>query len=155
VGRFTAKVAIVSGAASGMGEMEARIIAEEGGKVVLTDVNAELGEKVAADIGSSALFRRHDVADEGGWAEVVELARKNFGPPTVLINNGGVGAYGGIHEIETDYMRRIMETNFMGSFFGMSCPLLSGPWATIVWTKEGTTHAIEEAQARGDHREAA
>lgn len=125
VGRFTGKVAIVSGAASGMGEMEARIIAAEGGKVVLTDVNAELGEKVAADIGSSAVFQRHDVSDEAGWGEVVELARSKFGPPTVLINNGGVGAYGGIHEIETEYMRRIMEINFMGSFFGIRAVLPS------------------------------
>ena len=119
VGRFSGKIAIVSGAASGMGEMEARIIADEGGKVVLTDVQSALGERVAADIGSSAVFRQHDVADERGWAEVVQLARDTFGPPTVLINNGGVGAYGGIHEIETEYMRRIMEINFMGSFFGI------------------------------------
>lgn len=119
VNRFKDKVAIVTGASSGMGEMEARIIAAEGGQVVLTDIAAELGEKVAADIGANAIFMKHDVSDEAGWAEVVKLARERFGPPTVLINNGGVGAYGGIHEIETDYMRRIMEINFMGSFFGI------------------------------------
>ena len=123
--RFEGKVAIVSGAASGMGEMEARIIAQEGGQVVLTDIAEELGQKVAADIGEAATFMKHDVADEAGWAEVVELARDRFGPPTVLINNGGVGAYGGIHEVETDYMRRIMEINFMGSFFGIRAVLPS------------------------------
>lgn len=117
--RFTDKIAIITGAASGMGEMEARIIAAEGGKVVLTDIAGDLGEKVAADIGPSAAFMQHDVTDEAGWARVVDLARDRFGPPTVLINNGGVGAYGGIHEIESDYMRRIMEINFMGSFFGI------------------------------------
>ncbi len=117
--RFKGKVAIVSGAASGMGEMEARIIAEQGGQVVLTDIAEELGKAVAADIGDAAVFMRHDVSDEAGWAEVVKLARDRFGPPTVLINNGGVGAYGGIHEIESDYMRKIMEINFMGSFFGI------------------------------------
>ena len=123
--RFEGKVAIVSGAASGMGEMEARIIAQEGGQVVLTDIAEELGQKVAADIGEAATFMKHDVADEAGWAEVVKLAREKFGPPTVLINNGGVGAYGGIHEVETDYMRRIMEINFMGSFFGIRAVLPS------------------------------
>ena len=117
--RYQDKVAIVTGASSGMGEMEARIIAAEGGKVVLTDIAVELGEKVAANIGPSAVFMKHDVADEAGWVEVIKLAREKFGPPTVLINNGGVGAYGGIHEIETDYMRRVMEINFMGSFFGI------------------------------------
>ena len=121
--RFEGKVAIVSGAASGMGEMEARIIAAEGGRVVLTDIAAELGAHVAADIGPSALFVRHDVSDEAGWADVVAQARAHFGPPTVLINNGGVGAYGGIHEITAEYMRKIMEINFMGSFFGIRAVL--------------------------------
>lgn len=121
--RFAGKVAIVTGAASGMGEMEARIIAREGGKVVLTDIAMDLGERVAADIGDAAAFLHHDVSDEARWADVVALARSRFGPPTVLINNGGVGAYGGIHEIETDYMRRIMEINFMGSFFGIRAVL--------------------------------
>lgn len=125
MGRFDGKVAIVTGAASGMGEMEARIIASQGGRVVLTDVAAELGEQVAADIGHAAIFMQHDVSDEARWADVVALARDRFGPPTVLINNGGVGAYGGIHEIETDYMRRIMEINFMGSFFGIRAVLPS------------------------------
>lgn len=122
--RFKDKIAIVSGAASGMGEMEARLIAAEGGKVVLTDVN-EAGGAVARDIGDAAVFMKHDVSDEAGWARVVDLARERFGPPTVLINNGGVGAYGGIHEIETDYMRKIMEINFMGSFFGIRAVLPS------------------------------
>lgn len=122
--RFRDKVAIVSGAASGMGEMEARLIAAEGGRVVLTDVNAA-GAAVARDIGDAAAFMQHDVADEAGWTRAVELARERFGPPTVLINNGGVGAYGGIHEIETDYMRKIMEINFMGSFFGIRAVLPS------------------------------
>jgi len=123
--RFEGKVAVVTGAASGMGEMEARIIAEEGGRVVLTDIAVELGEKVAADIGDAAVFIRHDVSDEPRWGDVVKLARQRFGPPTVLINNGGIGAYGGIHEIETDYMRRVMEINFMGSFFGIRALLPS------------------------------
>ncbi|CAH0498220.1 SDR family oxidoreductase [Novosphingobium sp. CECT 9465] len=122
--RFKDKVAIVSGAASGMGEMEARLIAAEGGRVVLTDVN-EAGEAIARDIGDAAVFMKHDVSDEAGWTRVVDLARERFGPPTVLINNGGVGAYGGIHEIETDYMREIMEINFMGSFFGIRAVLPS------------------------------
>jgi 3alpha(or 20beta)-hydroxysteroid dehydrogenase len=125
MGRFEGKVAIVTGAASGMGESEARIIAAEGGKVVLTDIAQELGEKVAADIGEAAFFMHHDVADEARWSEVVRAARERFGLPTVLINNGGVGAYGGIHEVTSDYMRRIMEINFMGSFFGIRAVLPS------------------------------
>lgn len=117
--RLQGKVGIVSGAASGMGEAEARLIVAEGGSVVLTDIDSVRGERVAAEIGDRAAFVRHDVSDEAGWAEVVALATRRFGPPTMLVNNGGIGAYGGIHEIDSDYMRRIMEINFMGSFFGI------------------------------------
>jgi 3alpha(or 20beta)-hydroxysteroid dehydrogenase len=116
--RFTNKVAIVSGAASGMGEVEARLLVAEGAKVVMTDIDATKGQDAARRIGANAAFIHHDVSDETGWARVVDLARSRFGPPTVLINNGGVGGYGGIHEIESDYMRRVMDINFMGTFFG-------------------------------------
>jgi 3alpha(or 20beta)-hydroxysteroid dehydrogenase len=116
--RFTNKIAIVSGAASGMGEVEARLLVAEGAKVVMTDINAAKGQDAARRIGENAAFIHHDVADEAGWTRVVDLARSRFGPPTVLINNGGVGGYGGIHEIESDTMRRVMDINFMGTFFG-------------------------------------
>ena len=79
--QLTGKVAIVTGAAQGLGEATARLLAREGAAVVLTDVQ-EKGEQVATAIrdgGGNAVFMRHDVTDEAGWARVVELATARFG----------------------------------------------------------------------------
>ena len=117
--RFEEKIAIVSGAASGMGLVEAQLLVAGGARVVMTDVNEADGKRAASELGVNAIFLQHDVADEIGWEKVVATTREHFGPPTLLINNGGVGAYGSIIEVETSYMRRVMEINFMGSFFGI------------------------------------
>src|ERR1700709_448264 len=97
--RFDGKVAIVSGAASGMGLEETKLLVAAGAKVVMTDINEDDGQQAAKDIGENTIFLKHDVADEDGWAKVVVAAREHFGPPGLLINNGGIGAYGGIHEV--------------------------------------------------------
>ena len=70
---FKDKVAIVTGAASGMGASTARIFAREGAKVVLTDLNEAEGGKIAKEISAKAAFVKHDVASEADWNKVVEL----------------------------------------------------------------------------------
>ena len=69
MGRFDEKVVIVTGAARGQGEAEARLFASQGAKVVLADVLDEQGEAVAADIGADARYVHLDVSDEGQWAD--------------------------------------------------------------------------------------
>ena len=70
--------AIVTGAAGAMGEQEARILAERGANVVLTDVRADEGTAIADDIGDCAVFVQHDVSSESGWNTVVETALSKF-----------------------------------------------------------------------------
>lgn len=78
-GRLEGKVAIITGGASGMGAADARLFIEEGAKVLITDVNAEAGTKLAKELGENALFMTHDVASEEQWDAVVIKAKEHFG----------------------------------------------------------------------------
>jgi 3alpha(or 20beta)-hydroxysteroid dehydrogenase len=88
--RLEGKVAIITGAAQGMGAAHARRFVAEGASVVITDINREAGEALAAELGDAAMFHALDVADDGSWREVVAAARARFGPVTVLVNNAGI-----------------------------------------------------------------
>ncbi|WP_375248630.1 glucose 1-dehydrogenase [Sphingomonas sp.] len=88
--RLGGKVAIITGAAQGMGAAHARRFVAEGAKVVITDINREAGEGLAAELGSAAMFHTLDVANDAGWAAVVSAARERFGPVTALVNNAGI-----------------------------------------------------------------
>ncbi|WP_304168398.1 glucose 1-dehydrogenase [Phenylobacterium aquaticum] len=119
-GRVAGKVALITGAASGIGAESARRLAREGASLVLTDMAAEAGAALAAEIGSQALFIAHDVTDEAGWAAVVQTARGRFGRIDVLINSAGVASEGGpLLEISFESWRRILSINLDGTFLGM------------------------------------
>src|SRR6478752_3374444 len=88
--RLANKVAIISGAASGMGAATARMFAREGAKVVIADVMEHEGRQVADAIGAAARFEKLDVTDEASWAAVVAATQQNFGKLDLLVNNAGV-----------------------------------------------------------------
>jgi len=116
--RLKGKVAIVTGAAKGLGEADARLFAAEGARVVLTDVDEANGTRVAREIGDSALFVRHDVTEEKGWTALIEKVISDFGRLDVLVNNAGVVEAGTIETTtESDY-RRVMAVSVDGTFFG-------------------------------------
>ncbi|MGH8460515.1 MAG: SDR family NAD(P)-dependent oxidoreductase, partial [Stenotrophobium sp.] len=96
MGRVQDKVAIVTGAASGVGKEDALLLAKEGAKVVLTDVNEEAGRAVAKQIGDAALFIKHDIASEDDWKAVVAKTEETFGGLDILVNNAGILLYGNI-----------------------------------------------------------
>jgi 3(or 17)beta-hydroxysteroid dehydrogenase len=119
--RVKGKVAIVTGAALGLGEAAARLLAREGARVVLTDVKEDEGRRAAASIGSEgheAMFISHDVADERAWEQVIEATFDQYKRLDVLVNNAGVG-WGGPPEDETaERWRKLMSINLDGVFLG-------------------------------------
>ena len=113
------RVAIVTGAARGQGEAEARLLAERGASVVITDVLTEQGAAVAADIGERALFVSHDVSSATGWAAVVTATLERFGRIDVLVNNAAIAPVLDLEETDPDGYDRVYRVNQLGVFLGM------------------------------------
>ncbi|KUR73266.1 SDR family NAD(P)-dependent oxidoreductase [Novosphingobium sp. Fuku2-ISO-50] len=126
MGRLSGKVAIITGAAQGMGEAHCKAFVKEGAKVILTDINAEGGQKLADSLGENALFIHHDVAKEADWIKVLAEGEARFGTVNVLVNNAGVlGKIAPTTEFsEADY-RWVTDINQIGVFLGMKTVLPS------------------------------
>ena len=117
--RLANKVALISGAASGMGAATARMFAREGAKVVIGDLLEHEGQKIAAEIGAAARFEKLDVTDEESWAAVVAATVQAFGKLDILVNNAGVSGSAEQDLYSTPAWNRIMEINATGPFLGM------------------------------------
>ena len=118
MGRVEGKVAIVTGAASGMGRADAQLLAEEGAKVVLTDLNEADGQAAADEIGEAALFIRHDVSSEADWQYVVARTVEHFGRLDILVNNAGLMNMGNVMETDLETYRKANAVNNEGVFLG-------------------------------------
>ena len=116
--RVAGKVAIVTGAASGMGKADAQLLASEGASVVLADLNEADGEAVAGAIGEAAVFMRLDVADEENWKSVIAATMARFGRLDILVNNAGMIKLGSIVDAELDDWRQVNAVNSDGVFLG-------------------------------------
>jgi len=119
--RLKDKVAIITGAASGMGEAAAVLFAKEGAKVVATDITDQLEEKVQGikDSGGEAVALKLDVSDEDSWKNVVEETINRYGKIDVLVNNAGIHIAKGVIDAELDDWNKVMAINTTGVFLGM------------------------------------
>ena len=119
--RLKGKVALISGAARGMGAVEAKLFASEGAKVVVADVLEEEGKRVEAEIveaGGEALFVRLDVTSEEDWAAAVESTVSSFGRLDILVNNAGISSRSVDDPASLENWERIMNINSTGVFLG-------------------------------------
>jgi 3alpha(or 20beta)-hydroxysteroid dehydrogenase len=119
MGRLDGKVALISGAARGMGKAEALLFAAEGAKVAVCDVRDDEGKAVAAAIGPAALYHHLDVTREEDWAAGVAATERAFGRLDVLVNNAGIGEGAPLAEMTLESYRRVTEVNQTGVFLGM------------------------------------
>jgi len=117
MGRVAGKVAIVTGAASGLGAADARMLAREGASIVLTDVNEEQGRETAGAIPGS-MFLKHDVRDEARWQDVVASTVERFGRLDVLVNNAGLVVFNNVEAASLDEFRLQHAVMTEGTFLG-------------------------------------
>ncbi len=108
----------MTGAASGIGRADALVLAREGARVVITDLNEDAGRALEKEIGDSALFVRHDISSEDDWKAVITAAEGRFGRISGLVNNAGVLLMASIEDTTIDQWRRINSVNSEGYFLG-------------------------------------
>jgi NAD(P)-dependent dehydrogenase (short-subunit alcohol dehydrogenase family) len=119
-GRLEGKVAVVTGAASGIGAGTVRRFVEEGAQVVLADLQGDAGEALTAELGAAARFVETDVTREEDVAAAVDLAVSEFGRLDVMFNNAGiVGVIGPIADTPTDGWDQTVSILLRGVFLGM------------------------------------
>jgi 3alpha(or 20beta)-hydroxysteroid dehydrogenase len=116
---LSGKVAIITGAAQGQGAAEARLFADLGARVVLTDVLVDKGREVAAAIGDSARFLHHDGSADSGWAAAVDTAVSEFGRLDVLVNNAAICKVVPLTEQTADGFDQMFRVNLLGAFLGI------------------------------------
>jgi NAD(P)-dependent dehydrogenase (short-subunit alcohol dehydrogenase family) len=120
--RLESKVALITGAASGMGASMARIFAREGAKVVVADLLDEEGRAVVADItraNGAAIFQRLDVSSEAEWKAATEAVLASYGRLDILVNDAGLSGSAEADLYDTAAWERLMAVNATGVFLGM------------------------------------
>ncbi|MCR8642749.1 glucose 1-dehydrogenase [Paenibacillus sp. N1-5-1-14] len=120
--RLQGKVAIITGAAMGQGAAEAKLFAQEGAKVVATDLQEDKLQAVVAEIqaaGGEAIAVKHNVTSEEDWIQVVESAVQAFGKVDILVNNAGILVFHDMESMPVSDLDKILNINVKGTLLGM------------------------------------
>lgn len=116
---LSGRKALVTGAAQGLGEGMAQALAAAGARVVIGDLQTDLGEKVADALGEGHGFVELDVTDEGSWENAVTAATEQLGGLDILVNNAGIEVTSLITEVSPDDIRRMLDVNVLGTTLGL------------------------------------
>jgi NAD(P)-dependent dehydrogenase (short-subunit alcohol dehydrogenase family) len=120
-GRLEGKIALITGAASGIGKATAERFAREGAKVALTDIDPDKGETLAEELiksGHEAFYQNLDVVNPEEWRTVVESVINRWDRLDILVNSAGIGRAKGLLEMSYDFWRQTISINLDGTFLG-------------------------------------
>jgi 3alpha(or 20beta)-hydroxysteroid dehydrogenase len=117
--RLEGKVAIITGAAGGIGAASARRFAGEGASLLLSDADGSGAQQLADELGGGAISHAHDVTSETDWQAVIAAALAAHGRIDILLNNAGVFLAASLQETSLEDFQRVMEVNTVGVFLGM------------------------------------
>lgn len=121
-GRVLGKRALITGAAQGLGAATAKLLAAEGAKVAVTDINADGAAQVAEDINAlrpdAAFAFAHDVTSESQWRDVLNRAHDAMGGLNVLVNNAGIGPFANVEDVSLEEWRKVHAIDLDGVFMG-------------------------------------
>jgi 3alpha(or 20beta)-hydroxysteroid dehydrogenase len=123
MGRLDGKVAIVTGAARGIGAETAGLFVREGARVLLADVLDERGAQTAAALGPAARYQRLDVRSESDWSDAIRCTREHFGPVSALVNNAAILEVATIEETSRARLAELLDVNLIGPFLGIQAVL--------------------------------
>ncbi|MFD5254770.1 SDR family NAD(P)-dependent oxidoreductase [Streptomyces bobili] len=117
MGKLDGRVVIITGAARGQGEQEARLFAEEGARVVVADVLDEQGGSLAAELRT--LYVHLDVGEEADWADAVAAVKREYGRIDGLVNNAGILRFNALVDTPLDEFMQVVRVNQVGCFLGV------------------------------------
>ncbi len=134
-GRLAGKVAMITGAAGGIGAAAAVKLGQEGVLLVLTDADEHGVQRLASELGECATALEHDVRSENQWRAAVSLALEAHGQIDILVNNAGVFLAGPLVDTSLEDFKRVMDINVTGVFLGMRTvapAMIERRWGSIV-----------------------
>ena len=122
MGRVEDKIALITGAAQGLGAETARLLVAEGASVVLTDINVDGARQTADEINAQdsdkAVAFEQDVSSESGWQRTIEATREKFGGLNILVNNAGIGSIGSVEDETLETWQRVHDVDLNSVFLG-------------------------------------
>lgn len=145
MGEFADRVAIITGGANGIGRALARALSQAGARVVVADVNDELGAQVVDGItatGGRARYRHTDVTDERSVADLIDEARSIEGAIDFIFNNAGIAVGGDSRDLTLDHWRKVTDVNYWGVVYGSK-------FAFDAMAEQGFGHIVNIASLAG------